>query len=179
MLSDVQLAAVEKAKALLLSAGLKSDFEVQPTWTLQTPALLPSSLSTCTHDQPLSLSPATQAPSAIYSAYQAPAARPFTEEELSMEMHIINRQLQANALVDHPLGAVVEYPESNSATSVIAHRFAINPQQLSDHHPKSNVQYSMGGFHGAENDVYCGKLLCDNNDRAVYCQKVKTSCSYL
>lgn len=171
MYSDVQLAAIETAKALLLGAGLQpaANLTSQPTNQPSSPA----SPFKDTEQAP---------PHLLHLRYQPPIARPFTKDELALNLHIINRQLRADAFVDHPLDAVVEYPESSSEKwphHVIAHRFAVDPTKSRYYHPKSNVQYSMGGSHGAEDGVYCGTLLCDIDGKAVVCQKVKTSCKHV
>jgi len=56
----------------------------------------------------------------------------------------LNRKAYVDALLDHPLGVVVEFPQSGYApTRAVAHRFAVNP----DHpvNPRANIQYSLGG----------------------------------
>ncbi|KAF8157089.1 hypothetical protein B0H34DRAFT_798402 [Crassisporium funariophilum] len=107
--------------------------------------------------------------------YDVHPSRPFSSAEILAGANEINRQRRVSALVDHPIGAIVEYPETGWSSDVtIAHRFAVDPLDLQ--HPKSNIQYSLGGTHGGVPDMHCGRLLCDLNGNPVACNKLQTSC---
>ena len=85
-----------------------------------------------------------------------------------------------DAMIKHPLGALVEYPETGASTGQsVMHIFHIDPAVFVD--PKSDFQYSlgaMGGTHGGLNDVCCD-LLRDSEGKPVCCKRVKTSCTVL
>ncbi|KAJ7273845.1 hypothetical protein C8J57DRAFT_1034718, partial [Mycena rebaudengoi] len=102
---------------------------------------------------------ATSSLSAIQgSLYHSPPARAFTAEEIQHDFNCINRQTYVHALLEHPVGAIVEYPETGATAGVrIAHRFSVDPANFS--HPKENFQYSLGDSRGGEPYVYCGLLL--------------------
>jgi len=173
MLSEAQRNALATANALLASVGLN---------TVPLPVSLLPSPSRALSAAPISTSASSPlgAASAVVqgSRYIAPPARPFSEEEIAAHLHRINRQLTVDAFVDHPVGAIVEYPQTGlQETSVVAHRFSVDPNNF--YHPKTNIQYSLGGTHGAELDVFCGHLLCDETGTSVACHKLKTKCSSL
>ena len=77
----------------------------------------------------------------------------------------INRETIVSAVACHPLGLPVEYPESSSNKTFIAHMFIINPSINHDmlkKHIMGNILYSCGS-HGAGPDipVPMGELLDD------------------
>jgi hypothetical protein len=171
MLSEAQRDALATANALLASVGLN---------TVSSPVSLPPSPSHASSAAPMptsASSPPGPASAVVQgSRYIAPPARPFLNEEIAAHIHKINRQLTVDAFVDHPAGAIVEYPQTGpEETSVVAHRFLVDPNNF--YHPKTNIQYSLGGTHGAELDVFCGHLLCDETGTSVACHKLKTKCS--
>ncbi|KAJ7883686.1 hypothetical protein B0H14DRAFT_2250388, partial [Mycena olivaceomarginata] len=92
--------------------------------------------------------PTTSACAAVQgSSYQPPAARNFTAEELRRAYDCINRQNYIHALVHHPVGSIVEYPETGASKGVgIAHKFSVDPENFC--HPKESFQYSLGDSHG-------------------------------
>ncbi|KAJ6485262.1 hypothetical protein DFH09DRAFT_1106230 [Mycena vulgaris] len=97
-------------------------------------------------------------------------------EEIRRGFDCINRQTYVNALVDHPLGSIVEYPETGNAKGVaIAHRFSVDPANFS--HPRESFQYSLGDFHGGNPDIYCGSLLLGQTGRPAACFRKKLSYS--
>src|SRR6266508_3286317 len=97
MFSDAQLAVIETAKALLLSAGL------QPAANLtDQPTSQPSSSASLSEQGP---------PPVLHFCYKPSIAWPFTKDELARNLHIINHQLHAGAFIDHSLDAIIEYPE--------------------------------------------------------------------
>ncbi|KAJ6517779.1 hypothetical protein DFH09DRAFT_1098682 [Mycena vulgaris] len=110
------------------------------------------------------------------SLYHPPPARAFSAEEIRRGFDCIIRQTYVNALVDHPLGSVVEYPETGNAKGfAIAHRFSVDPANFS--HPRESFQYSLGDSHGGNPDVYCGSLLLGQTGRPAACFHKKSSYS--
>ncbi|KAJ7265241.1 hypothetical protein C8J57DRAFT_1069413, partial [Mycena rebaudengoi] len=105
-------------------------------------------------------------------------ARTFTAEEIQRGFNRINRLTYIHALLEHPVGAIVEYPETGETAGVcIAHRFSVDPANLS--HPKENFQYSLGDSRWGESDVYCGLLLLGSNGSPASCSHRKFSCKGL
>ncbi|KAF8975638.1 hypothetical protein BDQ17DRAFT_1267859 [Cyathus striatus] len=90
----------------------------------------------------------------------------------------ITSQLKVERLIDHPLGTILEYPDTASSHyGNVAHRFTVNPH--SKYHPRGNIQYSLGGIHGGEKNKFCGDLLLGADGKKVLCKKEKTSCKGL
>ncbi|KAF7969562.1 hypothetical protein HWV62_26919 [Athelia sp. TMB] len=109
--------------------------------------------------------------------YDPPAARHFTDAEIAAKANCLNQKSRVNALIDHPLGAIVEYPETGAHPDErVAHRFQVDPVKF--RHPKADFQYSLGDKHGGHKDVHCF-LLWDTNGNDVLCDHVQTSCKGL
>jgi len=86
--------------------------------------------------------------------YLPPPATEFLPDELSQKQNRPTQQSYVNSKVVHPCSAVVEYPQTSlQLNEAIAHIFKIDPSKSSDH--KGNIQYSLGGTHGAHSDVEC------------------------
>ncbi|KAF8525595.1 hypothetical protein BU17DRAFT_41669, partial [Hysterangium stoloniferum] len=84
-------------------------------------------------------------------------------------------QSYASALIEHPIGAIVEYPESGSQPKYsVAHHFHINPKNFI--HPKENIQYSLGDVHGSHENVTCYLLRDIHTKEPVSCKQLKTRC---
>lgn len=176
-LSTSQLEAILEAKAILEKAGLSPTAVLTPETSVNTPHHSSSS--------PYKLS-SLDSPSRTYctasllvqaSRYDAPLAIPFSEEECRDECNRINRKTQLVALVEHPLGAIVEYPQTGSkAKESVGHRFTIDPDNFV--HPKGSFQYSLGDNHGGRSNVFC-KLLVDDRGQLVSCKNLQTSCELL
>ncbi|KAF8180705.1 hypothetical protein K438DRAFT_2021287 [Mycena galopus ATCC 62051] len=172
-LTDIQLAAVYEAKKILEDAGLTTTNQLP---TNQNHNLDHDFLET-THiiSQALSSSACTAVKG---YRYLAPSSRPFTAEELRRGLDCINRQTYVHAIVEHPVGAIVEYPETGAVQDVaIAHRFSIDPTQFS--HPKESFQYSLGDSRWGESDVFCGDLLMRRDGNPASCSHKRTSCKGL
>ena len=97
------------------------------------------------------------------------------------QVNKVNRKVTVDALVEHPLGALVEYPETGATTKQsVAHIFRIDPALFV--RPESEFQYSLGslgsGTRGGLANVFC-ELLRDNAGNPVRCKRVKTSCRCL
>ncbi|KAJ8475498.1 hypothetical protein ONZ45_g15590 [Pleurotus djamor] len=106
--------------------------------------------------------------------YQAPMARLFSPAEKQDKKHHVNRQTKVTHIVDHPLEAVVEYPQTaGNSTDAIAHRYSVDGKPFV--HPKGNIQYSLGDSHGGHDNVGCG-LLLDGTGKPFKCRQLKTSC---
>ncbi|KAJ7815996.1 hypothetical protein B0H13DRAFT_2460922 [Mycena leptocephala] len=83
-----------------------------------------------------------------------------------------------HALVDHPVGSIVEYPETGASKGVgIAHKFSVDPENFC--HPKESFQYSLGDSHGGEPYVHCGTLLLGLDGTPASCFHKKWSCKGL
>ncbi|KAJ7920959.1 hypothetical protein B0H13DRAFT_2230669 [Mycena leptocephala] len=96
-------------------------------------------------------------------------------DEIQRGFDCINRQNYVHALVEHPLGSIVEYPETGASKGVgIAHRFSVDPANFC--HPKECFQYSLGDSHGGEPYVRCGSLLLGLNGMPASCFHKKLSC---
>ncbi|KDQ25203.1 hypothetical protein PLEOSDRAFT_159859 [Pleurotus ostreatus PC15] len=111
-------------------------------------------------------------------AYQPTEAIPFSASEISRSMHHLNRQTILTHIVEHPLGAIVEYPQTTANDhEAIVHWFVIDAQCFT--HPKGNFQYSLGDSHGGHDNIKCGTLLIDKQGRPVPCNHLRTSCEHM
>lgn len=170
-LSDTQLAAVLHAKKILTDAGLLH-VEADDTTRNEDLQNVSQVISELLEGLPGLPSPAVRS-----YRYVPAAASPFSAEEMNQNIHIINRQTRIHALVDHPIEAIVEYPETGALPGQgVAHRFAVDPDNV--YHPKLNVQYSLGDIKGGQANVFCGALLQSNKPGAsrVSCRKETISC---
>lgn len=79
-----------------------------------------------------------------------------------------------DAIVNHPPGAIVEYPQTGSFDGqAVAHVFPVDPTTFVN--PKASFQYSLGDSHGGRPGVMCN-LLRDDAGNPVICNRLKTSC---
>ncbi|KAJ7688326.1 hypothetical protein B0H14DRAFT_2653299 [Mycena olivaceomarginata] len=173
LLSDTQRIAIVEAQRLLANVGLT------------TPKCLPTNLDD--HDPDFleitrAISqglPACSASAAVLgSQYCPPAAREFTSQEISAGLDCVNRQSYVHRLVDHPLGSIVEYPETGTSIGTgIAHRFSVDSANF--HHPRESFQYSLGDSHGGDSHVHCGQLLLGRTGLPAVCFHKKLSCKGL
>ena len=163
-LSDAQYTAILEARHLLQNTGLSLDANVVgiENAALFSGTLLPSG------------------PVQGYQYLPCPA-RPFTNREVAQGVNKVNRQTSLDGIVDHPLGVIVEYPETGSVTGIrIGHRFAVDPLARKISHPKLNIQFSLGDGHGSRQDVDCGILLTDTQtQKPAICKNEKISCECL
>ncbi|EJD42614.1 hypothetical protein AURDEDRAFT_168425 [Auricularia subglabra TFB-10046 SS5] len=110
--------------------------------------------------------------------YSPLRARRWNSDELRVNPSInkCTRQLRCAGIVEHPLGAVVEYPETGSVVGEsIAHRFPIDPS--SDYRPQGNFQYSLSNErHGSTKEVECLLLV---EGQSVKCKSVEYGCGCL
>lgn len=120
-LSDVQRSALLEAKCLLEGVGLEIPAESHSS----------SHLSSLISDHLFRTIPVLSRG----SVYNPPPARKFTAEELAAKKDCITRQTRANAIVKHPLGSIVNYPETGvEINDSVAHVFTIDPTNFN--HPK-------------------------------------------
>lgn len=109
--------------------------------------------------------------------YVTPRPILFTQDELEDGKGRITVKSGINAIVDHPPGAIVEFPETgDSMDMAIGHRFRICPEKFI--HPKDNIQYSLGGTHGSHSDVRCFYLHDKDTSEAVACKRTKYNCLF-
>jgi hypothetical protein len=104
-----------------------------------------------------------------------PSIHIFTEAEILQRKNQVNRQSYLDALCDHPLGSIVEYPDTgDTADMSVGHMFSVDSTHF--HHPKLNIQHSLGDYHGMQQHVKC-KLLRDlTTDAEVLCKNEKIAC---
>ncbi|KAJ7649214.1 hypothetical protein B0H17DRAFT_1270949 [Mycena rosella] len=164
-LSDAQVAAALEAQRLLANVGLTTPTNPDDPNFLEVTRVISQTL------------PAASASAAVRgSLYRPPPGRPFTAEELRLGLDCINRQTHVNAFVEHPLGSIVEYPETGAGPGLaIAHRFSVDPSNFSP--PKESFQYSLGDSHGENPYVHCGTLLMGPNGTPASCVLKKFFCS--
>lgn len=172
-LSDTQLKAVEEATRILASAGLSLSDLANP----QSPhpgldAPRGSVLDDSQINHPSS--------SVCSSLYEPPRAKMFTPDEQYRRVagSRLNRQAFVDGIVDHPMGVIVEYPETGAQPGQsITHRFVIDPVNFLN--PKADFQYSLGDGHGGRKDAQCLLLQSHNGGESVLCSHLRTSCEYL
>ncbi|KJA22511.1 hypothetical protein HYPSUDRAFT_651282 [Hypholoma sublateritium FD-334 SS-4] len=166
-LSDSQAAAVLEARRVLENAGL-NPYVLLPsdeTSNLVTP---PQSAPLCS---------ASSSTTSQQSRYEAPPATQFSSEQVASRANFVNRQTTIVAIVTHPLSAIVEFPESGESPGAsIGHLFLVDPSPDKFFHPKLNIQYSLGGTHGARNNVTCNYLRNEQTKILADCTLEKITC---
>ncbi|KAG1862305.1 hypothetical protein F4604DRAFT_1657854 [Suillus subluteus] len=188
-LTDFQRSAVQSAQILLENAGLSprdldsfsSSSSPSPSPSSPSPLPSPSSLpGTLPKICPASLSTRNTCLAVAGAHYTPPPARPFTAEDHMQGRHRVTRKTSAHAIVEHPIGAIVEYPQTGRhANESIAHIFHIDPSTFtSTLRPKSSFQYSLGDGHGGQIIGKC-LMLRDAGGQPVSCAKLRTSCKGL
>jgi len=93
----------------------------------------------------------------------------------------INRETVVSAVACHPLGLPVEYPETSSDKTFVAHVFSVDASINRDtlkKHIMGNILYSRGS-HGAGHDLYVpmGDILGDANWGVVQCTESHYKCN--
>lgn len=148
-----------------------------PTCSPSRPTPLPSGPSPVLSAPSPSPSPfpsSSPAPAVLVSRYEAPRSRPFTDNEFKRSAHKAIREKSADRVIEHPLNAIVEYPEMGDGRDItVAHIFNIRPDSF--YHPRFNFQYSLGDGHGGRGKVTC-KMLWDASGKPVKCSKLRTTC---
>jgi len=161
-LSEAQHLALLEAKHLLEDVGLDTPAGSHPNY-----------LSKLISDHLFHATPILSA----RNLYHPPPARNFTAEELVAKKDRVTRQTRASAIVNHPLGSIVEYPETGADTNKsVAHVFAVDPGHFV--HPKLNFQYSLGDSQGIRKNVGCKSdfLVDDNTGLPATCKVESISC---
>lgn len=158
MYSDAQISVLAEARRMLDGVGLTSES------------------AGLAHSIPLAAFEDTvPAPPAITRIYQPQPAHWFTPDECARGDNVINRQTRIDAIVHHPLDAIVEYPETGAtAASAVGHIYSVNPQEF--HHPSLNIQYSRGGIQGGRAHVTCNLLRNNGNGMESDCKNEKINC---
>ncbi|KAG2116152.1 hypothetical protein DEU56DRAFT_748432 [Suillus clintonianus] len=179
-LSSAQLTALQSAQSILHDAGLSPrDLDDHSQASSPSPSSYSSPDSPTT---PLPLSDPDSCSAILAAQYIPPPARSFTPAEISAGAHRINRQSIAHAIINHPPGIIVEYPQTGSSKgNAIAHIFTLaRDSNTADFNPapQSNFQYSLGDGHGGLKGVQC-HLLRDSAGQPVRCKKLSTSCKGL
>ena len=170
MLDTEQTAALLEIQQLILHSGLSAD---------QLSALSPIAPSESSPSPDIYLFPrppstGSQHPAFIASTYVPLPACHFIPSEIKEGHHCVNRKTSADAIVEHPKGAIVEYPQTGEFDKqIVTHIFHVDP--LSFHQPKSSFQYSLGDGHGSLESVRCF-MLRDSSNHPVQCEVLKTSC---
>ncbi|KAG1760684.1 hypothetical protein EV702DRAFT_1053394 [Suillus placidus] len=181
-LSEDQLFAVQCAKSILSDTGLRSPSDLDYSPVTSTRSLTPTTSNTSPAVSSFTSLPSTE-PSPIIQAsnYIPPPAHHFTANKISRNAHRINRQTTVNAIVEHPCGAIVEYPETGSVMGqAVAHIFpiSVNCNTHEFDNPKASFQYSLGDGHGGWKNVLC-HLLRDSDGKPVKCNRISMSCKGL
>jgi len=154
----------------------RSSIEVQsPPRETCLSSQLPLSTSTCpaeSVDFPLS----TQQ---LLLSYTPPAAIYFTLQEIQEKKSRLTRQAYVHAVVEHPLGAIVEYPETGLTSGIgVAHIFPVDLDATEFFNPRRNIQYSLGEPQGYHHNVKCHQLRNIETGEPVVCLQEKAGCEY-
>ncbi|KAL4076551.1 hypothetical protein V8B97DRAFT_2021913 [Scleroderma yunnanense] len=97
--------------------------------------------------------------------------------KIGHHLYCINHHSIADAIVYHPLGAIVKYPQTRSLHGEsIAHIFAVDLENFDN--LKASFQYFLGNTHDSHFGIICD-LLCDKSDKPVRCDKLRISCKGL
>ncbi|GJJ12556.1 hypothetical protein Clacol_006799 [Clathrus columnatus] len=153
MYLDEQQEAIHQAQLLLKHVGLQ-------------PADMPSH---CSLPSPPLVS------NSIDLSYVSPSITYLTSEEILSGKGQLTRQTGVCGIIDHPLGAILEFPETGGQDGVgIAHHFEIDPYDFIN--PKDNIQYSLGGSHLGHNNVSCCLLFDKSTKQPALCNQLKLTC---
>ena len=109
--------------------------------------------------------------------YDPPPAHIFTLDEIRAKKSRLTRQAYIHGLIEHPVGALIEYPQSGSAPDVgIGHIFNVDLNSSEFTNPRSISQYSLGEPQGYHRNVTCLQLRDSQTDEPVVCLQKKSSC---
>ncbi|KAL4080630.1 hypothetical protein J3A83DRAFT_4085258, partial [Scleroderma citrinum] len=109
--------------------------------------------------------------------YIPPPACLFMDEEIWLHLDCASCHTIAHAIVYHPPGAIMEYPQTGSHDGEsITHIFTVDPKNFNN--LKASFQYSLSNTHGGHFNVTCG-LLCNKSGDSVICNMLRTSCKHL
>lgn len=168
-LSHHQISIVQHAQQILHDAGVPIDVLTPSSSTPSSRSSTPTSRSTT----PSSLAPCPAVSSSLY--IPAPA-RQYTPNEIAQSRHRINRRSSASSWIEHPMNAIVEYPQTGEREDeAVVHFFLVDPRDFV--HPRSSFQYSLGDAHGGRKGVQCS-LLHDASGGSIRCDVYKASCTF-
>lgn len=187
-LTELQRSAVQNAQALLERDGL-SPRDLDSVSPSPSPSPLPlspvyaASESTSPHLCTATALASTQhaRPNAAISIhYIPPPARPFTDDDRVQKLHRVTRRTSVHAVVEHPVGAIIEYPQTGQhENESVAHIFHIDPTTSESFlRPQSSFQYPLGDGHGGQTISQC-LMLRNAEGHPVSCSNLKTSCTSL
>ncbi|KAF8588888.1 hypothetical protein K439DRAFT_1613228 [Ramaria rubella] len=146
-----QVKAIQDAKQLLVASGLELPTKKSPEEFL-------ASL----HTSPIPVADATPNFDTDLCYLPARAGVHGIQQEFKL-----TRQSVVHAVIDHPLGVIVEYSESGGLGNAIAHRFNINPLEY----------YSLGDTKGGHKNVNCYLLeSAASLGEPIKCSQTKVSC---
>ena len=169
--SRSQLDALHAVQAVLAAAGLTHD-TLSRFSTLHVPSRTPS------RSLPDAVLHDNSAPVVIAARYEPARSCAFTDDEIASGHNKVTREATADRIVEHPLGAIVEYPKTGDSLDVaVAHIFNVDPDPARFVHPHLNFQYSLGDSHGGRSNVTC-RLLKSKSGGPVLCKKLRTSCKH-
>lgn len=159
-----QIGAVHQATQILEDAGLLTTSSDTTDLSSQLQELLQSYLLSAGE------------PALVNPHYSSPSPRSFTPAEIASGANRVTGKSYINCVIEHPLGAIVEYPTSCPDTIAVAHRFKIHSGDFVD--PTKNIQYSLGDPQGSFENVIC-HLLCDTETlEPVHCRQTKKGCEF-
>lgn len=173
ILTSPQRKAVVDATEILRSADVSVDVFVANFDTGRLGVTLPITHTAQLHSPDL----VTPSERIIKASYVPERALYFSEEEKSQLLHKLTRKSIVSAIIDHPEGAVLEYPETGKVLGeAVAHRFLVDPHNLV--HPRKNIQYSLGDEHGGK-DVICYLLHDTTSGQPLKCRKLTYKCEFI
>ncbi|KAF8493136.1 hypothetical protein JB92DRAFT_2835234 [Gautieria morchelliformis] len=110
-----------------------------------------------------------------YQLYELPRVEEIMVRTPERDPVRITRKSTVNWVIDHPVHAILEYPQTGTHLGdAVAHRFPIDHSLFI--HPKENIQYSLGDAHGSHPDVQFHLLTDDEGGSPVACYQTKTTC---
>jgi len=167
MLTTEQLAALQQARMLLEKAGVLSSPPGSPSTEVQ-------HLRKCLQVPDV----LQQEPSILpLLRYIAPPASSFSCEQILSRSNRITTQTSVQKIVYHPIGAIVEFPETGiSKSQAVAHVFPVLDK---DFDPKLNIQYSIWGQHGAHENFTNYLLWNGTSGEPSQCRQFKSCCKSL
>ncbi len=170
-LSFEQLGAVWQAKQLLEDAGLfPSDQspEAAAANIVQLQELFSGNLNDSNQSETVGLH------------YVPQPATPFTPEALESGANCLTWKAHVTAKVEHPIGAIVEYPETGSQTNEsVMHIFHVNSADPMFVNPRKNLQYSLGTPQGRHSNVSCHLLHDTETEKPAICLQAKATCAQI
>ena len=155
--SHSQLDTLRAAQAVLAAAGLSPDALSRLSSPSSSRSITPHPPSLAPSQSPPDIAPChPPAPAVVAAQYEPPRASTFTDADIASGRDKVTREATADRIVEHPLGAIVEYPETGETLGLaIAHIFNVDPDSERFVHPRLNFQYLLGDGHGGRANVTC------------------------